>query len=191
MDTIIIRPKYEISEEFHRVKPINEHYEITIGTMDGEIVKITLGDFVKPFTAKQAAEVARCIFEALSVIRETRLSRSSSIDDALSDEYEKVFNKFVPGNSARSKHNLMFARDQKNHLYMVDGAFVDPEPTRKLLNDENAPYDISIASATGESLEMRIGMFSMDFFEGQALWVWFHLSLAANCLGQYTWRGDN
>lgn len=191
MDINIVRPEYEISEEFQRVEPTTEYYELTIGTMDRKIIKIGFDDFVQPLTAKQAAEVARCIFEALSVMKESRLSRPSSIDDALEAEYEKVFNRFFAGNSARSKHDLMVARDRKNYLYMSAGAFVDPEPSRKLLSDENASYDISIASATGESLEMRIGMFSMEFFEAQALWVWFHLSLAADCLTQYTWRGNN
>lgn len=191
MDMNIVRPEYEISEEFQRVEPTTEYYELTIGTMDRKIIKIGFDDFVQPLTAKQAAEVARCIFEALSVMKESRLSRPSSIDDALEAEYEKVFNRFVAGNSARSKHDLMVARDRKNYLYMSAGAFVDPEPSRKLLSDENASYDISIASATGESLEMRIGMFSMEFFEAQALWVWFHLSLAADCLTQYTWRGNS
>ncbi|WP_454865974.1 hypothetical protein [Pseudomonas umsongensis] len=191
MDMNIVRPEYEISEEFQRVEPTTEYYELTIDTMDRKIIKIGFDDFVQPFTAKQAAEVARCIFEALSVMKESRLSRPSSIDDALEAEYEKVFNKFVAGNSARSKNDLMIARDQKNYLYMSAGAFVDPEPSGKLLSDENASYDISIASETGESLEMRIGKFSMVFFEAQALWVWFHLSLAANCLTQYTWRGNS
>jgi hypothetical protein len=184
----IVRPRYETSEEFQRVKPINEYYELTIGTMDGKIVKMGFGDFVQAFTAKQAAEVARCIFEALSVMKETRLSRPSSIDEGLSYEYEKAFNKFVAGNSSRSKHDLMVARDQKNYLYMSAGAFVDPEPTHKLPNDESASYDICIASATGEILEIRIGMFSIELFEAQAFWVWIHLSLAANCLPQYTWK---
>ena len=190
MDMNIVRPEYEISEEFQRVEPTTEYYELTIGTMDRKIIKIGFDDFVQPFTAKQAAEVARCIFEALSVMKESRLSRPSSIDEALAAEYEKAFNKFVAGNSARSKHDLMVARDQEDYLYMSAGAFIDPESVRKLLSGESAAYDISIASATGESLVMRIGMFSMEFFEAQALWVWFHLSLAADCLGQYTWKGD-
>lgn len=188
---VIIRPKYEISEEFHRVKHLNEFYEISIGTMDGEIIKITLDDFAQSFNAKQAAEVARCIFEVLTTMKETRLSHSSSLDGAPLNEYEKVFNKFVPGKSGRSKQNLLKSWDQKNCLYIAAGVFIEPEAMLGLLHDKNAKYDITIASATGERLEMRLGMFAMEFTEQQALWMWFHLSLAADCLGQYTWRGDN
>jgi len=34
---------------------------------------------------------------------------------------------------------------------------------------------------------MRFGGYVMQFTVEQALWLWFHLSIAANCLGQHRW----
>lgn len=80
MGSRIIRPAYEVCEDFHRVEYINEFYEASIARMDGEIIKMTFDDFAHFYTANQTTEVARSIFEALSVMKEARLAGCSPID---------------------------------------------------------------------------------------------------------------
>ncbi|MHC8381259.1 hypothetical protein [Pseudomonas sp. LB3P14] len=76
-----------------------------------------------------------------------------------------------------------------NYLCMAVGEFSDPEPMIEPCNGEDAVYDMILATETGDSLEMSFGWFRMRFTKEQALWLWFHLSIAANCLGQHRWIG--
>ena len=80
---------------------------------------------------------------------------------------------------------------QLDYLYVASGAFADSDPMIEINLDEGAIYDMAVGTKTGTRLEMRFGIFKMEFTEEQALWLWFHLSLAANCLGQYTWRSGS
>lgn len=80
---------------------------------------------------------------------------------------------------------------QTDYVYVASGAFADPEPMIEINLDEGAIYDMTIGTKTGKRLEMRFGIFMMEFTEEQALWLWFNLSLAANCLGRYAWRGGS
>ncbi|MNF73823.1 hypothetical protein D3C84_558340 [compost metagenome] len=196
MDKRIIRSAYEVCEDFHRVEYINEFYEASIARMDGEIIKMTLDDFAHVYTTSQATQVARSIFEALSVMKEARLAGCSPIDVVTQNEYEKVFDKFVPwkcshSDSKKAKKNSTMPLSQTNYLYIASGAFADPEPRIENNLDKGAIYDMTIGTKTGKRLEIKFGTFKMEFTEEQALWLWFHLSLAANCLGQYAWRGGS
>jgi hypothetical protein len=170
------------------VEYTNEFYEASVARMNGEIIKMTLDDFAHIYNANQATEVARSIFEALSVMKEARLAGCSPIDAETQNEYEKVFDKFVPwkwshSDSKKAKKNSLRPLFQTDYLYVASGAFA------KL--DESAIYDMTVGTETGKRLEMRFGISKMEFTEEQALWLWFHLSLAANCLGQFTWRGGS
>ncbi|WP_047528811.1 hypothetical protein [Pseudomonas sp. 11/12A] len=196
VDTSTIRPAYEVCEDFHRVEYTNVFYEASIARMDGEIIKITFDEFAHVYTANQATEVARSIFEALSVMRETRLAGCSTFDAVAPNEYEEVFDKFVPWKCSHSdlkkaKKNSLRPLSQMDYLYVASGAFADPAPMIEINLDEGAIYDMAVGTKTGARLEMRFGIFKMEFTEEQALWLWFHLSLAANCLGQYTWRSGS
>ena len=187
--------KYEISEEFYWLNYVDEIYQASIATTDGTIIRITLDDFVQCYTSAQAAEVARCIFEALAAIKKARSDLPSLAKDAVKrNSYEDAFNHFAHDKlpttkSPREKQVFMVSFAQRNYLYMAVGEFSDPDLTIELCDGEEAIYNMIVASETGDSLEMRFGMFSMHFTKEQALWLWFHLSIAANSLGQHHWVG--
>jgi hypothetical protein len=186
---------YEISEKFHWLDYVDEFYDASIATKDGEIISITLDDFVQFYTVPQATVVARCLFEALATIKHARPDLSlSAADEVRKNTYEDAFNQFAPDRFSATKSQkerpiLLTSVAQPNYLYMAVGEFSDPEPMIELCDGEDAVYDMIVASETGDSLEMSFGWFRTRFTKEQALWLWFHLSIAANCLGQHRWVG--
>lgn len=186
---------YEISEEFHWLDYVDEFYDASIGTKGCEIIRLSLDDFVQFYTASQAAEIARCLFEALATIKHARPDLSLCVADGVrKNAYEDAFDQFSPDRSAairseKDQQMLLTSLVQPNYLYMAGGEFADPEPMIELGDGEEAVYDMIVASETGDSLEMDFGSFRMYFTKEQALWLWFHLSIAANCLGQHRWVG--
>lgn len=188
---------YEISEEFHLLDYVDEFYDASIGTKGGEIIRLSFDDFVQFYTASQSAEVARCLFEALAMIKHARPDRSLCVADRVrKNAYEDAFDQFSPDRSVATRSQkerqiLLTTIAQPNYLYMAVGEFSDPEPMTELCDGEDAVYDMIVASETGDSLEMSFGWFRIRFTKEQALWLWFHLSIAANCLGQHRWIGGS
>lgn len=76
-----------------------------------------------------------------------------------------------------------------NYLYIACGQFSDPQPQIDLFDGRETIYEMIVASENGLSFEMQFGIFRMRFSREQALWIWFHISLTANCLGQYRLLG--
>ncbi|VVO76713.1 hypothetical protein [Pseudomonas fluorescens] len=188
---------YEIAEEFHWLSCAEESYEASIATMDASVIKLTLDDFVQCYTQAQAAQVTRCLFEAIGVAQTVRPCLCSSGEDALrKNSYENAFDHFVqdprPQNETfPDRPNVMTPLNRPGYLYIAGGKYSDPQPHNEFTEDDEAIYEMVVACETGDSFEMRFGMFSMRFNAEQALWLWFHMSLAANSLGQHRWVGTN
>lgn len=188
---------YEIAEEFHCVNRAEAFYDVSIARMDGAIIKLELDDFVKCYSADQAAQVARSLFEALGAMKKARLSLAIGIDDtSRKSSYEDAFENFaqderIINKRLEKKPNVMTVFEHPNYLYITCGEFSDPQPRVELLNGDVAIYEMIVASEDGLSLEMKFGNFSMRFSREQVLWIWFHMSIAANCLGQYRWVRRN
>lgn len=182
---------YEVIGQFHWLDYVDELYDASIETKGGEIIRLSLDDFVQSYTAPQAAEVARCLFEALATIKHASPDLTLCVADGIRrNAYEAAFDQFVPDRFTATKHQnekqiFLTALEHQNYLYIGGGEFSDPEPMIELGHGEEAVYDMIVASETGENLEMDFGWYRMYFTKEQALWLWFHLSIAANCLGQH------
>lgn len=181
--------EYEAIEVFHWLTYVDDHYEASIALQD-KIIRVSLDDFEQYYTTHQAAEVARCIFETLVAIKGVTSGLFSSIDPtARKKTYADVFNcfandKFFVAKRPRDRQGLMGGVLHPGYLFIAGGEFVDPDPRVEFRSREDAVFCMIVATETGDSLEMRFGGYMMQFTVEQALWLWFHLSIAANSLRQ-------
>ncbi|MGY3173838.1 hypothetical protein ACVWYU_003241 [Pseudomonas sp. TE12234] len=189
--------RYEITEEFNWLNDVEDFYEASIATMDGSVITLALDDFVQRYTPAQAAQVTRCLFEALGAAQTVRPYLCSSGDEALrKNSYEDAFDHFAQDPRPQSetlpdRPNVMTPLNRLGYLYIAGGKYSEPQPHIEFTEDDEAIYEMVVACESGDSFEMRFGMFSMRFNAEQALWLWFHMSLAANGLGQHRWVGTN
>ncbi len=185
--------EYEVFEVFHWLTSVDDHYEASISLQD-KIIRLSLDDFEQYYTTHQSAEVSRCIFEALVAIKGVTPKLISSIHpEAEKKTYTDVFNCFAHDKSLVEKcpgdQDLLESLLHPGYLFIAGGKFIDPDPRVEFRSREDAIFSMFVATEIGDSLEMRFGGYVVQFTVEQALWLWFHLSIAANCLGQHRWVG--
>lgn len=180
--------EYEEFEEFHCLGRAGVTYEASIA-LQCKVIRVTLDDFEQYFTTHQAADVAWCIFDALVAIEEINPRLFSPIDSSTKAKtYLDVFKCFA----SDSTSGTMFPEDglgsltilsDPDYLFIAGGEFVDPDPRVEFRSREDAIFRMFVATEIGDTIEMVFGGYVMEFTAKQALWLWFHLSIASD-----SWR---
>ncbi|MNN85629.1 hypothetical protein D3C81_2029450 [compost metagenome] len=67
-----------------------------------------------------------------------------------------------------------------DYLFIAGGEFIDPDPRIEFRSREDATLRMFVATKIGETIDMVIGGYIMEFTAEQALWLWFHLSIASD-----------
>ncbi|KPU59468.1 hypothetical protein AN403_3104 [Pseudomonas fluorescens] len=179
--------EYEEFEEFHWLGCAGVTYEASIA-LQCKIIRMTLDDFEQYYTVHQAADVARCIFDALVAIEEINPGLFSPIDSSTKAKtYLDVFKCFASDRISGTKFledglgSLEILPDP-DYLFIAGGEFVDPDPRIEFRSREDAIFRMFVATEIGETIEMVFGGYMMEFTANQALWLWFYLSIASDSL---------
>lgn len=177
--------EYEEFEEFHWLGRPFDTYEASIA-LQCKTIRMTLDDFEQYYTVHQAADVAWCIFDALVAIEEINPRLFSSIDS--STKAKKYLDVFKCCASDRTI-GTMFPKDGQgyleilpdpDYLFIAGGEFVDPDPRVEFRSREDAIFRMFVATEIGDTIELVFGGYMMEFTAKQALWLWFHLSIASD-----------
>jgi hypothetical protein len=179
--------EFEEFEEFHWLGRTGDTYEASIA-LQGQLIRMTLDDFEQYYTVHQAADVAWCIFDALVAIEEIKPRLFSPIDSsAKAKKHLDVFKCFASDRTS----GTMFPEDGQgsleilpdpDYLFIAGGEFVDPDPRIEFRSREDAIFRMFVATKIGDTIEMVFGGYMMEFTAKQALWLWFHLSIASDSL---------
>lgn len=177
--------EYEEFEEFHWLGRPDDTYEASIA-LQCKTIRMTLDDFEQYYTVHQAADVAWRIFDALVAIEEINSGLFSPIDSSTKTKgYLDVFKCF----SSERISGTMFPEDgmgsleifpAPDFLFIAGGEFVDPDPRVEFRSREDAIFRMFVATKIGDTIVLVFGGYMMEFTAKQALWLWFHLSIASD-----------
>lgn len=172
-------------EEFHWPGRTGDTYEASIA-LQCKIIRMTLDDFEQYYTVHQAADVAWCIFDALVATEEINPRLFSSIDSSTNaKKHLDVFNCFASDRTSGTmipvdgQGSLEILPDP-DYLFIAGGELVDPDPRVEFRSREDAIFRMFVATKIGDTIEMVFGGYMMEFTANQALWLWFHLSIASD-----------
>lgn len=179
--------EHEEIEEFHWLGRAGDTYEASLA-LQCKIIRMTLDDFEQYYTMHQAADVARCIFDALVAIEEVNPGLFSPVDSSTKtktyvDEFkcfanDRIIGTKLPEDGQGSLEILL----DPDYLFIAGGEFVDPDPRVEFRSREDAIFRMFVATEIGDTIEMVFGGYMMKFTAKQALWLWFHLSIASDSL---------
>jgi len=177
--------EYEELEEFHWLGRDGVTYEASIA-LQCKIIRVTLDHFEQYFTTHQAADVAWCVFDALVAIEEINPELFSFFDSsAKAKAYVDTFKCFASDRISGTKFpedglGSLGILSDPDYLFIAGGELVDPDPRVEFRSREDAIFRMFVATEIGDTIEMVFGGYMLEFTAKQALWLWFHLSIASD-----------